>query len=332
MEKRAGFPGQRIVVLPRRALRAMMQIKPALRGLTIAAAGFFPKAARHLRMRPRGSDQVIFIYCVKGAGWCDMGGKRHAVEPGDLLVVPSDVPHTYGAASGQPWSIYWFHAIGQLLPEYLRSLGITPERPVVWTGEDLRLIALFEEALEVIEHDYAYVDLLHASHTLAHLISLMVRLRQERGRGELDADQKVAQCLAYIKQHLEQPLSLGALAALANLSPSRFTELFRKQTGTSPHQYLQRLRIHQACQLLDSTNLNLKQIAAQLGYQDQFHFSRVFKTLKELSPKNYRRRSVVKATRRPAAVSPPPPSARPAKPGIPGRGKPAFDSTAARGC
>ena len=116
-------------------------------------------------------------------------------------------------------TIHWFHAVGELIPESLRNLGVTPEKPVV-------------------------------------------RLRQERGRGSLDAEQKVAQSVACMKQHLDQPLRIGTLAARANLSPSRFTEVFRKQTGSSPHQYLNRLRVDQGCQFLDSTNLGLKEIGA----------------------------------------------------------------------
>ena len=286
-------------------LAGMMQRQPLLRGLTVAAAGYYPRATGHLRRRSKGSDQVIFIYCVKGSGWCEVRGRRHVVHEGDLLVLPPGVPHAYGAADGQPWTIHWFHAVGELVPDYLRNLGVTPEKPLVWMGEDLRLIALFEEVQEVIEHDYAYVDLLHASHTLAHLLSLMVRVRRERGRGSLDTEQKVAQSVAYMKQHLDQPLRVGTLAALANLSPSRFTEVFREQTGSSPHQYLNRLRVHQACQLLDSTSLCLKEIAASLGYQDQFHFSRAFKAVQETSPREYRqrhaRRQRRKGNKRPVA-------------------------------
>jgi len=303
IEKRAGFPGQRIVMLPRRVLKAMMLKRPALRGLAIAGAGFYPKAMGHVRKRPFGSEQVIFIYCVKGVGWCEIGGKRHAVEPGNLLVIPPNVPHAYGASTGKPWSIHWFHALGELVPEYLKNLGIAPERPVVWIGEDLRLIALFNEALEVTEHGYAYVDLLHSSYALAHLIGIMTRLQRERGRGELNAEQKVAQCLAYLNQHLDQPVSVKILATLANLSTSRFTEVFREQTGTSPHQYLQQLRIHRACQLLTGTNYNLKQIAAQLGYLDQFHFSRVFKTFMEMSPRDYRKQFPAKEAQTSSAAS-----------------------------
>jgi AraC family transcriptional regulator, arabinose operon regulatory protein len=289
-EKRAGFPGQRIVMLPRRALGRMLQRHTLLRGLLLAGAGYYPKATGHLRRRPKGAEQVIFIYCVRGGGWCEMAGRRHTVHEGDLLVVPLGQPHAYGAAEGKPWTIHWFHAVGDLIPEYLRNLGVSGEKPVVWIGEDLRLIALFEELQEVIEHDYAYIDLLHASQALAHLLSLMVRLRHERGRGSLEAEQKVAQSVAYMKQHLDQALRVCTLAALANLSPSRFTEVFREQTGSSPHQYLNRLRVHQACQLLDSTGLSLKEIAAGLGYQDQFHFSRAFKAVQEMSPSEYRSR------------------------------------------
>jgi transcriptional regulator GlxA family with amidase domain len=91
-----------------------------------------------------------------------------------------------------------------------------------------------------------------------------------------------------MKQHLEQPLHVPTLAALANLSPSHYTALFKQHTGYAPIDYLIRLRMHWACQLLDTTNLPVKNIAASLGYDDPFYFSRLFKAVNEASPTEYR--------------------------------------------
>ena len=81
-EKRAEFPGQRIVMLPRRVLIAMMRRRPGLRGLTVAGAGYFPKVTGHMRRRPDGSEQVIFFYCVIGGGWCVSNHRPGADDPG----------------------------------------------------------------------------------------------------------------------------------------------------------------------------------------------------------------------------------------------------------
>jgi transcriptional regulator GlxA family with amidase domain len=98
----------------------------------------------------------------------------------------------------------------------------------------------------------------------------------------------VAQAIIYMSEHLDQPLRVAELAVLANLSPAHFTVLFKQQTGCSPRDYLHLLRIHRACQMLRGSTLPVKEVAARLGYQDQFHFSRQFKAFQGLSPTEYR--------------------------------------------
>jgi len=286
-EKGEGFAGQRIVVLPR-AVVAQAQEHPLMTGIIPTDVGHFPEATGHLRERPAGVDQAIFIYCTKGAGWCELSGSYHPVKPGELLVVPPETGHVYGADEQQPWSIYWFHAKGSLLRAFLGELDISAESPVVRIGDDPQLLVLFEELLDVVAHGYTTLQLLYASQTLAHLIAAMIRdhrnLRQE-GPG---TQQKIAHTIAYMKQHLNQSLQLDMLAALANLSRSRYVDLFKRQTGYAPIDYFIRLRMHRACQLLDTTGTSIKEVAISLGYEDPLYFSRVFRSVNEVSPAKYR--------------------------------------------
>ena len=286
-QKGEGFPGQRIAVLPRAVLGQAAR-QPLLRSLMPTDVGYFPHASGHLRERAQGVDQVIFIYCARGAGWCELTGTRHAVRTGEILVVPPRTPHVYGADDKKPWTIHWFHAQGVLIPEYLAELNVSINRPVVFLGEVPQWLALFEEVLSALEHGYTQQQLLHASHALAYLLAVTIRRRHESWREQPDATQKIAQTIAYMKQHLDYPLQLDALAALANLSRSRYTALFKEQTGFAPIDYFNRLRMHSACQLLDTTGMSVKDIATSLGYDDQLYFSRVFKLVTETSPTEYR--------------------------------------------
>ena len=140
-QKGEGFPGQRIVVLPREVL-ARAGKYPLLCGLLPTDVGYFPKATRHLRERPAGVDTVIFIYCLRGRGWYDLGGNRHLVQAGDLLVIPPKLPHAYGADDKQPWTIHWAHVTGGNVAAVLNELGATVERPVLPLGENPQLLAL----------------------------------------------------------------------------------------------------------------------------------------------------------------------------------------------
>ena len=238
--------------------------------------------------RAAGADQAVFIYCVKGRGWCEMGEARHDVGPGELLVVPPGKPHAYGADESRPWTILWVHIKGESLALLLAELGVTQARPVLYLGEDPELLALFEELLDVMEHGYATSRLLYASQILTHFIGLMIWGRHRNWRGNLDANQKVAQSIAYMKQHLDQMAIAMSFATLANLSESHYRSLFKRHTGYAPMNYFIRLRMHKACQLLDTTNLSVKEVANMLGYQDPFYFSRVFKAVIEQAPTQYR--------------------------------------------
>jgi AraC family transcriptional regulator of arabinose operon len=286
-EKGEGFPGQRIVVLPRSVVGCARK-HALIHGLLPTDVGYFPRARGHRRERPGGADQAIFIYCSRGAGWCELAGRRHSVQAGELLVVPPQAPHAYGADKAQPWSIHWFHATGAMLDSFLNELGVTVDQPVVRIGEDIQLLALFEELLDVVEHGYTTLQLLYASQTLSHLLAVAIRDHRNGSATPSSARQKVNRTIEYMKQHLHQNLRLDALARVANFSRSQYTALFKHQTGYAPMDYFTRLRMHRACQLLDTTELSVKAVAGELGYTDPLYFSRVFRLMNEKTPTGYR--------------------------------------------
>ena len=92
-----------------------------------------------------------------------------------------------------------------------------------------------------------------------------------------------------MKQHLNQSLQLDSLASIATLSRSHYVELFKKRTGYAPIDYFIRLRMHHACQLMDTTDASVKEVADSLGYKDALYFSRLFKQINERTPTEYRR-------------------------------------------
>lgn len=282
-----GFSGQRIVVLPRSVVEDALK-RDLLRNLLPTDIGFYPKAKGHFMQRLTGVDQSVFIYCIKGRGWCEMGGTRHEIRPGDLLVIPPGTPHTYGADQKLPWTIYWTHIKGDSNLLLLAEMGITKARPVLCLGEEPELLALFEELLEVLEHGYASTRLIYASQILTHLIGLMIWGSQNSLAGQPNAIEKVKQSIAFMKQHLDRAVTVASFAAMANLSESHYRSLFKHQTGYSPMDYFIRLRIHKACQLLDTTNLSVKEIARLTGFDDALYFSRAFKSVIGLSPAKYR--------------------------------------------
>lgn len=286
-QKGEGFPGQRIVVLPRPVVAAQLR-SPLLAGLLPTDVGCFPSAAGHLRERERGAEQWIAIYCAAGRGWVEVASRRHCVEALDLLVLPPGVAHAYGADSDAPWTIHWFHALGSLMPAFVAELGVSREQPVVPLRADLTLLGLLDDVIDTLEHGYTPTQLLYAAHTVGHWLARAVWLRHQAGAVRPDPQQQITRSIEFMKQHLDRRLPVGDLARLAGLSASHYTMRFKAITGYSPMEYFIRLRLHRACQLLDTTSLSVKEIAAEVGYPDPLYFSRAFRTVMELAPSEYR--------------------------------------------
>jgi AraC-like DNA-binding protein len=85
-------------------------------------------------------------------------------------------------------------------------------------------------------------------------------------------------------------MNLKSLAGHVALSVSHYAALFQQKTNNSPVNYFIFLKMQHACMLLENTQLSVKQVAAELGYSDPFHFSRTFKNVMGVSPKGFRAR------------------------------------------
>lgn len=206
------------------------------------------------------------------------------------MIVPSGEPHSYGSYPDHPWTVHWFHAMGTHLPHLLEQLGVSAAAPVVRLGRSAELEALFVEVRSALEHDYTEDQLLYGAQALGYLKGVIARLRREQPARRANAEQRVRATLVHLQRQLARAHDLAALAALAELSPSRYSELVLRFTGYPPMEYLTRLRMHRAAQLLDTTDLPVGAVAREVGFQDALHFSRVFRRVNERSPRAYRRR------------------------------------------
>jgi transcriptional regulator GlxA family with amidase domain len=111
---------------------------------------------------------------------------------------------------------------------------------------------------------------------------------QPGGAVRQEISRKIAQSIAYMREHVDRPLQAAALAAQANISLSHYFALFKQQTGCTPIDYFIQLRMQRACELLQQTSLSVKEVAAALGYEDPFYFSRVFKLVNLVAPSHFR--------------------------------------------
>lgn len=99
---------------------------------------------------------------------------------------------------------------------------------------------------------------------------------------------QLQQAIEYIHTHLNRNLSLVEIAGVINISPTYFANLFKRATGTPPHQYVIQQRVERAKMLLKTTNLEIADIALQVGFSSQSHLTQQFKRLTRMTPKQAR--------------------------------------------
>jgi AraC-like DNA-binding protein len=99
---------------------------------------------------------------------------------------------------------------------------------------------------------------------------------------------QLQQVLNYIHTHLDRDLSLTELAEVINISPTYFASLFKQAIEISPHQYVIQQRVEQAKLMLSKTDLEIADIALQVGFSSQSHLTQQFKRMTGMTPKQVR--------------------------------------------
>ena len=112
VEKREGFKGERMIVLPTEAFRDYVE-HPLVRRLYLTDVGFFPCAQDHYRERKDGIEEYILIYCTEGKGVIRVEGREYHLGPNQAFCIPRWRGHRYWACGEEPWSILWVHFKGE---------------------------------------------------------------------------------------------------------------------------------------------------------------------------------------------------------------------------
>ncbi|MFT7388274.1 MAG: transcriptional regulator GlxA family with amidase domain [Candidatus Endobugula sp.] len=102
------------------------------------------------------------------------------------------------------------------------------------------------------------------------------------------SDEEILQIQLWIKTNVSKLISIDNMAIQCNMSKRNFSRRFKEATAKTPLQYLQDIRMDTACDLLQSSNLFIGDIADKVGYSDVSHFSQVFRKKLALSPSDYR--------------------------------------------
>jgi AraC-like DNA-binding protein len=230
-----------------------------------------------------------FILCLGGRGWVQVMGKRHEVEAGDVVWVNCHHPHAYGAVVRDPWEVYWVRTEGREL-ERLGKLAQVGSKPVFKMGDTQahELALCFERVFKRMTGTRPS-DAAACHAAVAEMVALLFQVRLNDPAGfRADIPDAIRDAMQHMRLYYSKPIRVGELARSVGMPESSFTRQFRKSVGTSPIAWLRHERIKQAKRRLMDSDDPIKEVARQVGYSDQYFFSKDFKKMTKLTPTQFR--------------------------------------------
>ncbi|MFI7131418.1 helix-turn-helix domain-containing protein [Nonomuraea sp. NPDC050153] len=281
-----GFAGGRMLVVPRPIVRKALG-RPVTNRLLVTDCGCFLRAARHGSSRPDGAGQHILLVCTDGSGWCETGDGRFAVRRGDAVLLPAGMAHEYGASDPDPWTLWWFHAVGADAAELVDAARAAAGGIVTHLRDPAPVASLISQVIDGLDTGTTG-GLVRAAGAAWNALAQVVAT----GRRPLGTSlSPVERAVEHLRATTPQRTSVESLAAMVGLSTSQLSALFREQLGISPLKYQTQLRMARARELLDHSGLTINAIARESGYDDALYFSRRFTGIHGLAPTAYRNRA-----------------------------------------
>lgn len=242
---------------------------------------------------PVARNHYLFHYVISGTGTLmadDSKGitQTYSIKSGQgFLIFPGQIT-TYYADEKLPWEYVWIEFDGLKVKEILQLTELSPDTPVYRShSKDLKE-HLLNEMLYIVHNAEE-----SPFHLIGHLYLFLDHLIQSSKRSNSAPSSKMSdyyikEAIHYIEQNFQNNISIEEIASVCGINRSYFGKIFKKALGRSPQEFLMNYRMLKATELLKLTSLSIAEIGSAVGYENQLHFSRAFKRIYGISPREWR--------------------------------------------
>lgn len=242
---------------------------------------------------PAARNHYLFHYVISGTGTLMADNAKgetqtYSIKSGQgFLLFPGQIT-TYIADRKLPWEYIWIEFDGLRVKEALDLTELSINNPVYHShSKDLR---------EQMQNEMLYI-VHHAKespfHLIGHLYLFLDYLTQSARstkpvQSSKMSDYYIKEALNYIEQNFQNDITIEDIAAVCGINRSYFGKIFHNSLGRSPKEFLMNYRMVKATELLKLTSLSIADVGSAVGYENQLHFSRAFKTIYGVSPREWR--------------------------------------------
>lgn len=224
---------------------------------------------------PAVRPHYLLHYVLSGYGQYTVNGKTFNLSEGQAFIIKPGEVTLYKADDQKPWSYVWTAWNTEL--EVFKTLDYVIDNP-----ELKNIMRNYSDAESIVN--------LNEYHSAALIWSVAACLAEPKYIFEKTGDY-TNRAIGLIEQHYSGNITVQSIADTLSIDRSYFSNLFKKETGLSPKQYLINHRLSKALELLNKGKYSVSVISASVGFSDLFTFSRCFKKHYGVSPSEYKRKS-----------------------------------------
>lgn len=232
-------------------------------------------------IREKGRLDYQIIYIDKGYGHFLIDDELIKIESGNIVVLCPGKKNFYKFSESSKTDYYWIHFTGSGIAQLLTNLKL--EHSTYCTGN----FFLFKESIEKMSKACAVKDFTTESFLCATMISLLCAAAKQI----YIQDTSIHKVIEKMHKDKFNMHSISDYAKMCGINECHFIKKFRQITGMTPHQYKVRLTVNKAIELLNTSNLNISEIAYIIGFEDSLYFSRLFKKEVGLSPRAFKQQT-----------------------------------------
>lgn len=242
---------------------------------------------------PVTRNHYLFHYVLSGTGTLmadDAKGitQTYPVKSGQgFLIFPGQIT-TYYADQHSPWEYLWIEFDGLRVKEALSLTDFSLNHPIYHPhSKDLRE-QMVKEMAYIISHPKE-----SSFHLLGHLYLFFDYFIQSAKSTRLTQSSKMSdyyiqEAIHYMEQNFQNNISIEEIAEVCGINRSYLGKIFRNSVGRSPQEFLMNYRMVKATELLKLTTRSIADIGNAVGYSNPLHFSRAFKNVYGVSPREWR--------------------------------------------
>ncbi|MGO1520529.1 MAG: AraC family transcriptional regulator [Sphingobacterium sp.] len=249
-------------------------------------------------------QELELVYVIKGTGTLCIGDSIRTIPEDSIVLIPSLIPH-YWLFEDQTTGADDFQEINCLVAHFRADFGIVnllraPE--FHWLNTFLNvsrrgLLAVGKSSPSFIAHLNAslkksgidrFFEFLKTLQCLSNMVARPLLSDSYSLINHIGGQTRMNDLMEYIRKNFRNQILLSELANIAGLTPNSCSRYFKQKVGKTPIQFINELRISYACQQLSNSQLNLKTVCFDSGFNNFVSFHKTFKRLKAMTPGQFR--------------------------------------------